>query len=430
MEATSATSATTRTFADSLGSSNPSRAPPKYADITGFRLLSRCWLPTEQGTTVDYRLYGTSPSSPLWSVCVYGEVAGRRDVPTRLHDACFTSEVLGSAKCDCAAQLQLSRRALAARGGVLIYSPQEGRGIGLVHKVAAYALQEEAGLDTVDANLALGLPEEARNYGCVPAILADLGVRSLCLLTNNPFKVGALRRLGVDVSRTARVVAAERLSERCAAYLRTKARRMGHAVVVPPAATPPAAGECEECEADGAPPLSLPSGEGGGGSEGSGDGGGGGAAAERAAAAVRLIGMLRREVEAKAEAWPQPRPHVTLTYAQSLDGSIAGPLGAKGSRLLLSGPRSMTLTHLLRAHHDAILVRAIRTPRIASPHLTAWRFLTHARADPSTGGHRHVALRRSAAQRPTRQREEPDAGRARLDAASAARRARAALDGW
>ena len=372
MEHGVATTATSRTFADSLGSSNPSRAPPKYADTTNFRLLSRCWLPTEQGTTVDYRLYGTSPSSPLWSVCVYGEVAGRRDVPTRLHDACFTSEVLGSAKCDCAAQLQLSRRALAARGGVLIYSPQEGRGIGLVHKVAAYALQEEAGLDTVDANLALGLPEEARNYGCVPAILKDLGVRSLCLLTNNPFKVGALRRLGVDVSRTARVVAAERLSERCAAYLRTKARRMGHAVVVPAAATPPAAGECEECEADGAPPLSLPSGEGGGGSEGSGGGGGGGgAAAERAAAAVRLIAMLRREVEAKAEAWPQPRPHVTLTYAQSLDGSIAGPLGAKGSRLLLSGPRSMTLTHLLRAHHDAILVRAIRTPRVASPHLTA-----------------------------------------------------------
>ena len=102
----------------------------------------------------------------------------------RVHDACLTSEILGSLKCDCAQQLRLSQHHLAKHGGVLIYTPQEGRGIGLAAKVAAYALQE-GGLDTVDANVALGLPAEARDYSAVRDILDHLRIRSVVILTNN-----------------------------------------------------------------------------------------------------------------------------------------------------------------------------------------------------------------------------------------------------
>ena len=155
-----------------------------------FRLLSQCPLPTENGD-VMLHVYGDGSCDP-WSVCVYGEVHGKAAVPTRLHDACMTSEVLGSVKCDCARQLRLAQVQLAASGGLLIYSPQEGRGIGLAAKIAAYALQAKQGLDTVDANRALGLPDECRTYEPVLVILRQLGVASLQLLTNNPFKVLSL----------------------------------------------------------------------------------------------------------------------------------------------------------------------------------------------------------------------------------------------
>jgi GTP cyclohydrolase II len=156
---------------------------------------------------------------------VYGDVAGD-DVLARVHSECMTSEVFGSLKCDCAAQLDRALQVIARRGrGVVLYLRQEGRGIGLANKLRAYALQAQ-GADTVDANRALGLPDDARRYDAAAAMLDHLGVRSVSLLTNNPAKEDGLRALGVDVRRRVPlVVAAHRLSH---AYLAAKRARMSH----------------------------------------------------------------------------------------------------------------------------------------------------------------------------------------------------------
>lgn len=206
----------------------PSPALEVQPDMRAFRLLSECPLPTEAGDSM-LRIYGDGTCSP-WPVCVYGEVHGRSGVTMRLHDACLTSEVLGSVKCDCALQLKLAQRQIAASSGVLIYSPQEGRGIGLANKISAYALQAREGLDTVDANLALGLPDENRNYQAVPFILRDLGVSSVRLLTNNPYKINSLRALGVEVEGEECQVCDDELSAYSRFYLSTKAKRMDHMV--------------------------------------------------------------------------------------------------------------------------------------------------------------------------------------------------------
>ena len=136
-----------------------------------IEMLSQCTLPTQFGESCQLRIYGPpdggaqSEQQQQWVACLWGAVATGESVESvhlRVHDACLTSEILGSLKCDCAQQLRLSQQHLSRHGGVLIYTPQEGRGIGLASKVAAYALQER-GLDTVDANRALGLPDEVHS---------------------------------------------------------------------------------------------------------------------------------------------------------------------------------------------------------------------------------------------------------------------------
>ena len=161
------------------------------------------------------------------SAIISGHPEGGTSVSLRVHDACFTSEVLGSLKCDCADQLALALDAIKAspEGGLVIYLQQEGRGIGLANKIAAYALQE-GGLDTVDANRALGLPDDCREYTSVAAILGDLRIESVALMTNNPRKVDALRALGLNV--TSRTPCLVQAGAESVDYLRTKARRMAH----------------------------------------------------------------------------------------------------------------------------------------------------------------------------------------------------------
>ena len=156
---------------------------------------------------------------------VAGEPAGE-DVLVRVHSECLTGEVLGSTKCDCKAQLDRALDLIARRGrGVVVYLRQEGRGIGLGNKIRAYALQEQ-GHDTVDANRMLGFPDDARDYAVAAAILGELGVRSVALLTNNPMKAEALEQQGVRVlRRVPHLVEARGLARR---YLEVKARRMGH----------------------------------------------------------------------------------------------------------------------------------------------------------------------------------------------------------
>jgi GTP cyclohydrolase II len=187
--------------------------------------LVSCRLPTEWG---DFDLHGVL--DPLTgreqAAMSLGPIANGEPVLTRMHSECLTGDALYSLKCDCGAQLQAGLRAIAAEGrGVLLYLRQEGRGIGLVNKIRAYALQQ-AGADTVEANRLLGLPDDARDYGLAAEMLASLGVRRVRLLTNNPAKVTALQRLGIEV--------AERLplhtppNPHNEGYLLTKAQRMGH----------------------------------------------------------------------------------------------------------------------------------------------------------------------------------------------------------
>ncbi|DBB12061.1 TPA: hypothetical protein ACH3X3_006175 [Trebouxia sp. C0006] len=155
-----------------------------------------------------------------------GKPEGLENVVVRVHDACFTSEVLGSLKCDCAEQLKLAMDYIQEHdNGIIIYLQQEGRGIGLSNKIAAYSLQE-TGLDTVDANRALGLPDDCREYTSVTNILANLGVKSIHLMTNNPRKIELLRATGVQVAdRIPCIVKAQPYSKN---YLEIKQSKMAH----------------------------------------------------------------------------------------------------------------------------------------------------------------------------------------------------------
>ena len=144
----------------------------------------------------------------------------------RVHSECLTGEVFGSHKCECGPQLDVSLDLIAASGGVVVYMRgHEGRGIGLVAKLKAYRLQE-TGLDTFDANIALGLPPDARNYAAAAAILADLNLTSVRLLTNNPDKISQLTAHGIEVSARVPLVVGGSAGNR--GYLRTKRDRMGH----------------------------------------------------------------------------------------------------------------------------------------------------------------------------------------------------------
>lgn len=195
-------------------------------------------LPTAHGPfrLYVYRVGEAVPSGPTAAVdehmaIVKGHVTGGAAVLCRVHSECWTSEVLGSLKCDCRDQLDAALAKIAAEGtGVVVYLRQEGRGIGLGNKIRAYDLQNK-GADTVEANLRLGFEADARSYDLAAAILEDLGVRSIRLLTNNPLKVAGLEASGVKV--------VDRLShwvgenQHNAGYLAVKRRKMGHHPDVP-----------------------------------------------------------------------------------------------------------------------------------------------------------------------------------------------------
>ncbi len=187
-------------------------------------------LPTEFGEFTAYGYRSTVDGVEHVALVHGADGAGVGDgegVLTRLHSECLTGDVLGSRRCDCGPQLQASMSAITAEGrGVVVYlRGHEGRGIGLLHKLRAYALQD-GGRDTVDANLDLGLPADARDYGTGAQILSDLGVRSVRLLTNNPAKAADLTRYGIEVRDRAVLQVAP--TEENLRYLQTKAARMGH----------------------------------------------------------------------------------------------------------------------------------------------------------------------------------------------------------
>lgn len=188
---------------------------------------SEALVPTEYGEfrIVVYRERGTNVEHCAF---VKGDVSGCSDLLVRVHSECFTGEVLHSLKCDCREQLDQALHAIADEGcGAVLYLKQEGRGIGLGNKIAAYALQQQ-GVDTVDANLRLGFAADERRYHVATAMLADLGVLSIALLTNNPQKVSALRKDGVVVTRRIPLEIAANHHNRD--YLDTKRERMGHLI--------------------------------------------------------------------------------------------------------------------------------------------------------------------------------------------------------
>ncbi len=192
-------------------------------------ILAETPLPTARGefNCIAFR-YIEDPDS-VHIALVFGEPAEHRGVPVRVHSECFTGEVLHSAKCDCRHQLLAALEHVSEHGfGIVVYLRQEGRGIGLVDKLRAYAVQQSEGLDTVDANRRLGLPDDARSYDAAAAILLNLGVTSVVLLTNNPDKVEGLERAGIEVMGRVPVVAAS--TEQARFYLATKVARMGHLV--------------------------------------------------------------------------------------------------------------------------------------------------------------------------------------------------------
>ena len=195
------------------------------------RYVAECRMPTTFGE-FRMRSYKYRSTAQLLEpiVMVAGNIENKENVIVRVHDQCFTSEVLGSLRCDCREQLHESLRIISRSGGVLIYLQQEGRGIGLSNKIAAYSLQDH-GLDTVDANLHLGFKDELREYNVVPDILNDLKVLSIRLLTNNPFKINALKKLGVRItSRLSLQVPSNEHNER---YLKSKRDRMHHMIDYP-----------------------------------------------------------------------------------------------------------------------------------------------------------------------------------------------------
>ncbi|MHB1208262.1 MAG: bifunctional 3,4-dihydroxy-2-butanone-4-phosphate synthase/GTP cyclohydrolase II [Acidimicrobiales bacterium] len=190
------------------------------------RRIAEASLPTEFGTFQAY-VFENVLDAEQHMALVYGDISNAKDVLVRVHSECLTGDALGSLRCDCGPQLHTALAKIAAEGaGVVVYlRGHEGRGIGLGHKIRAYALQED-GHDTVDANLELGLPVDSREYGIGAQILVDLGVTSMRLMTNNPSKYGGLEGFGLNI--VERVALESRPTEFNIDYLRTKRERMGH----------------------------------------------------------------------------------------------------------------------------------------------------------------------------------------------------------
>ncbi len=265
--------------------------------------LVKTRLPTGFG---DFSLYLYAEHGKEHLALVKGEIRDKSEIPVRVHSECLTGDVFGSRRCDCGDQLRHTLQYLGRiEAGILIYLRQEGRGIGLFKKMEAYNLQDQ-GMDTVEANIHLGHQADERDYGIAARMLRDLGVQSIRLITNNPHKVEALQAYGIHVA--TRIPIEVGHHQENLGYLRSKAERMAHLLSFR---------------------LRMPE--------------------DHPLAFVEpLIDQLMLARTAEHEF-----PFVTLTYTQSMDGSIA----AGSETPLVSGSQqSLTLTDYLRSHHDGLLV--------------------------------------------------------------------------
>jgi 3,4-dihydroxy 2-butanone 4-phosphate synthase/GTP cyclohydrolase II len=190
-----------------------------------IRRVAETVIPTEYGEwrCVAYKAI-TDPDEHV--AFVFGDVAGEEPIMVRVHSQCVTGDVFGSQRCDCGEQLHIAMKMIAEAGkGVVVYMRQEGRGIGLHNKIKAYHLQDK-GMDTVEANEALGFPADRRDYGIGMQILVDLGLKNLRLLTNNPAKRAGLEGFGLQIVDRVPVLATP--NEHNVRYLETKRKKMGH----------------------------------------------------------------------------------------------------------------------------------------------------------------------------------------------------------
>jgi len=187
-------------------------------------------LPTEHGEFVLH-FYSNTIDDKEHIALVKGDVANRKDVPVRIHSECFTGDVLGSRRCDCGEQLAMAMQLINEAGyGILIYLRQEGRGIGLLKKLQAYNLQDK-GMDTVDANIHLGHRPDEREYSIAALMLENLRIQSIKLMTNNPKKIDALKKLGINVA--GRIPLESVAHDDNVGYLKTKAKKMAHMLFEP-----------------------------------------------------------------------------------------------------------------------------------------------------------------------------------------------------
>lgn len=266
---------------------------------------ARVQLPTIAGE-FDTRAFKCE-AGYIYLALIKGDLGDGRSVLTRVHSECLTGEALGSLRCDCGAQLDLGMHAVAAAGrGVVIYATgHEGRGIGLIDKLRAY-MEQEAGADTLDANLRLGLAPDSRRYDDAAAVLKAIGVRSVRLSTNNPRKVEELQAAGIMVEQVIPVPAVPHLRNQ--RYLRTKQDRFGHVNLI------------------GDPLPAVPT-----------------------APSVDVTALLGSAQP------PDGYPFVVLKYTQSLNGRIVGATGSADEHDRQGETR---ISHALRAACDAVLVGA------------------------------------------------------------------------
>jgi GTP cyclohydrolase II len=199
--------------------------PSANAQTGELEQVAKAELPTKFGRFVIYGFRGAGPNQEVVAL-VRGKLDGKGTPLVRVHSQCLTGDVLTSQRCDCRAQLELALKKIGkARAGVLLYLPQEGRGIGLMNKLRAYQLQD-GGMDTVEANESLGFAADARDYEFSAQVLKQLGATKIRLLSNNPEKVRQLENAGIRVLE--RVPCQPRISKISRAYLKTKKAKMGH----------------------------------------------------------------------------------------------------------------------------------------------------------------------------------------------------------